>query len=117
MREACFLLFFLYFSFPQKQMREAGVFFIISSKTDEACICMSCYTLGQCSMGGVPQSLMIFGLIQEPYWTIKKAIFLKNCPSHAIIKSERCDACIPALNHIKNQYQAPTQFSEERVNV
>ena len=30
---------------------------------------------------------------------------------------ERCDACIPALNHIKNQYQAPTRFSEDRVNV
>ena len=24
---------------------------------------------------------------------------------------------IPALNHIKNQYQAPTRFSEDRVNV
>ena len=61
--------------------------------------------------------MMIFGPIQEPCWTINQVIFLKNSPSHAIIKSERCDACIPALNHIKNQYQAPTQFSEDRVNV
>ena len=60
--------------------------------------------------------MMIFGLIQEPCWTKNQAIFLKNGPSPAITKSERCDACIPALNHIKNQYQAPTPLSEDRVN-
>ena len=45
--------------------------------------------------------MMIFGRIQEPCWTLNQAIFLKNSPSHTIIKSERCDACIPALNYIK----------------
>ena len=41
MREAGFLFYFL---FPQKQMRDAGLLFF-SSKTDEACIYMSRYTL------------------------------------------------------------------------
>ena len=96
-------------------MREAG-FLKKKIFPDGACICMSCYTLRQCSMRGVPKPLMIFGLIQEPCWTISQAIFLKNGPSHAIIKSERCDAYLPALSHMKNQYQAPTLFSEDRVN-
>ena len=64
MREAGFLFYFL---FPQKQMRDAGLLFF-SSKTDEACIYMSRYTLRQCSMGDVlhVRPLMIFGPIQEP---------------------------------------------------
>ena len=82
---------------------------------------MSCYTLRQCSMGGVLRPLMIFGPIQEPCWTLNQAIFLKNGPLQLHDRrrhyKERCDACIPALNHIKNQYQAPTRFSEDRVNV
>ena len=95
----------------------------ISSKIDESCIYISCYTLQQCSMGGVlhVQPLMLFGSIQEPCWTLNQTIFLKN--GHTQLHNgrrhykERCDACIPALNHIKNQYQAPTRFSEDRVNV
>ena len=95
----------------------------ISSKTDEACIYMSRYTLRQCSMGGVlhVRPLVIFVPIQEPRWTLNQTIFLKN--SHSTLHDgrrhykETCDACIPALNHIKNQYQAPTRFSDDRVNV
>ena len=44
---------------------------------------------------------------------LNQAIFLKYGPSqlhNAFIKSERCDACMPALNHIKNQYQVTTRF-------
>ena len=65
--------------------------------------------------------LMIFGPIQEPCWTLNQAIFLKSGPSqfHEGRRhyKERCGACIPTLNHIKNQYQAPTRFSEDRVYV
>ena len=119
MREAGFLFQFL---FPKKQMQEAGLFFI-SSKTDEACIYMSCCTLWQCSNGRCTTctTLMIFRPIQEPFWTLNQAIFVKNGPSQLHDGrhnyKERCDACIPALNNIKNQYQAPTRFSEDRVNV
>ena len=66
-------------------------------------------------------ALVIFGPIQEPRWTLNQMIFLKN--SHSQLHDgrrhykETCDACIPALNHMKNQYQAPTRFSEDRVNV
>ena len=120
-------------------MREAGFFilFFISSKTDEGdrfvflfpqkqtkhVFYMSCYTLRQCSMVGVlhVQPLMIFRPIQKPFWTLNQAIFLKNRPSQLHDGrrhyKERCDACIPTPNHIKNQYQAPTRFSEDRVNV
>ena len=82
MREAVFIFYFIFIS--SKTDEGGRVFFIlffISSKKDEACICMSCYTLRQCSMGGDPRSLVIFGLIQEPRWTINQAIFLKNGPS------------------------------------
>ena len=52
---------------------------------------------------------------------IKSGDFLENGPSQLHDGrrhyKERCDACIPAPNHIKNQYQAPTRFSEDRVNV
>ena len=78
MREAGFLPYLL---FRQKQMGEAGFYFLFSQKTDQACIFMSCYTLRQCSMGGELRPLMIFGPIQEPCWTLNQAIFLKNGPS------------------------------------
>ena len=106
------------------------ILFLIASKTDEGVRfdflfpqkqTKHVYTLRQFSMGGVLRPLEIFGLIQEPCWTLNQAIFLKNDPLqlHEGRRhyKERCDACIPTLNHIKNQYQAPTRFSEDLVYV
>ena len=114
--------FFILFSISSKT-DEGGRFvfyFLFPKKIEEACVYMSCYTLRQCSMVGVLLPLMIFGPIQEPCWTLNQAIFLKNGPSlHNERRhyKERCDTCISALNHIKNQYQASTPFSEDQVNV
>ena len=99
-------------------MRESCRFdFFISSKTDEACIYMSCYTLWQCSMGGVLQPLMIFGPVQEPCWTINQAVFLKTALHNFTtpLKRKMRLLYICTKPH-KNQYQAPTRFSEDRVN-
>ena len=95
----------------KKKTDEGGRFFLFYfyflKNRREACIYMSCYTLRQCSMGGVLRPLMIFGLVEEPCWTLNQAIFLKNGPSQLhngrCHYKERHDACIPALNHIKNQ--------------
>ena len=108
--------FFILFFIASKTYEGVGFDFLFPKKQTK-----HVYTIRQCSMGGVLRPLMIFGPIQEPCWTLNQAIFLKNCPSQLHEGrhhyKERCDACIPTLNHIKNQYQAPTRFSEDRVYV
>ena len=104
-----FSLFFI-----SSEKNEGGRFFFISSKTDEACISMSCYTLRQCSMGGVPQPMMVFGLIQEPCWTKNQAIFWTFTRHYKVRKMRRLYTCTKPH---KNQYQAPTRFSKDLVNI
>ena len=101
--------------------RQLFFFLLFPQKTDKACISWAVILSDNVPWEVYYGPWWYFGPIQEPCWTLNQAIFLKNGPLQLHDRrrhyKERCDACIPALNHIKNQYQAPTRFSEDRVNV